>query len=743
MKVLAVVLCLLLSLAVADAAAQVTSTFDFGLEGWLIIGDNAGGWVGVGGNPDGFLNVADLATGAINIASAPPKFLGDWSAMTSTDTLAFDVHFVNTSGGALVAPSWIFRIEGPGGAATGITPGVTPPQGVWSTFKVSLDPADWTIVSGTWGAILADVTALKLYVEYVNGDEEVRVDNVSLSSTPITVFNPCAHSHFNGTGLDDWSFENTGTVSNPGDDGNGLGYLRILDLSSVNSYALSPARFQGDWSTLDNNGCITIDIRVISSSGNNFGATEFIRLTGPGGSAYVSLAPGDVPTAPRMWKTFEFPLSESEWTVDSGTWAGLLAEVLECRIDAEFFDGTETIGIDNFGRMAKSCPPIDVPITVYPSELTLCRTYGLLDPRGLALNPATSTLHALIREEGAANDGLYTVLGPNPGIRAQAYDRPAGLLFSAAGDGFISEDFDGQVFRYSGGISTLWVQDFHSGDDDPFGMTVAPPGFSGPNVNPGDILVCDRGFSGPDQIWAFSPDSTGGERLVVPDPGNVDWWDVTSRSDGTVWVIDEMETDSIFVVHPTGVLTGVPLSSSINGMVSIVHDPGDDLLYVGARGSQSVHSIDPATGDVTLVADGFTNLGRTGLEIGPAARRLWVSDHGYDRVYEICLSWATAAGDEPPRAPSDDLSLRAVPNPFNPTTRIMFVLPVAERVSLDIYDATGRRVRTLVSRQLPAGSHSVAWDGRDERGQQAASGVYFSRLRAGDAQQSVKMLLLK
>jgi hypothetical protein len=54
-------------------------------------------------------------------------------------------------------------------------------------------------------------------------------------------------------------------------------------------------------------------------------------------------------------------------------------------------------------------------------------------------------------------------------------------------------------------------------------------------------------------------------------------------------------------------------------------------------------------------------------------------------------------------------------------------------VTLDVFDVRGRRVRTLVSQALPAGFHPARWDGRTSQGRDAASGVYFLRLRAGGA----------
>ena len=83
------------------------------------------------------------------------------------------------------------------------------------------------------------------------------------------------------------------------------------------------------------------------------------------------------------------------------------------------------------------------------------------------------------------------------------------------------------------------------------------------------------------------------------------------------------------------------------------------------------------------------------------------------------------------------------PNPFNPSTEIRFLLPERERVTLAIYEATGRLVRVLVDEMRDYGWHEVAWDGRDDAGNNVNSGVYFYRLRAGKYAESKKMILLK
>ncbi len=91
------------------------------------------------------------------------------------------------------------------------------------------------------------------------------------------------------------------------------------------------------------------------------------------------------------------------------------------------------------------------------------------------------------------------------------------------------------------------------------------------------------------------------------------------------------------------------------------------------------------------------------------------------------------------------------PNPFNPTTNVEFGLPNAEWVKLVIYDVVGREVKMLVNKRLPAGKHTVQWDGTNDAGEPVASGVYLYRLKitipskgeSREVSQTRKMLLVR
>jgi DNA-binding beta-propeller fold protein YncE len=724
--------------AAAPLGAQVLSTFDTDLDGWRILGDNSALWQSTGGNPAGCLDVNDRAVGDINWASAPYKFLGNWSAFTPADSIFFDIYEVNTSGGAWLAVHHV-RIEGPGGAAWANDVRVVnpPAQGVWIHVRIMMTPEVWTLESGTWLGLLANVTSVRIFAEWVNGAETTWLDNIGISRAPAPLNRDCLENTMD-SGIGDWSFLTAGTVSNPGSGGNGGGFLQIGDATG-NSYALAPAMFLGDWSQYELAGFVTVDLRVLGSSGNNLGSPDFIRISGPGGSAHVALTAEDLTIPAGVWKTFSFPIDFHDWTIDSGAWNDLIANVTECRIDAEYFDNTETIGLDNFGLRMDSCPRIDDLVETFDATYPLCGITSLVGVSVVALNPMDGELYGLLR---ASSGGLFRVTGAQAGVFLATYSNPADLLFAANGDAFISEDYSGNIYRMAwGGASSVWVAGLHSGDDDPYGMTFAPPGFDGANVNPGDILVSDRGYGGADEIWSFSPSVAEGELLVMSDPGEIEFFDLCAGGYDTVYVADALDGDHIRFLRDDGTPGGFILDPPLSSPYSVVYDSLMDVLFVADGSTKSIHRVNPHTGSWTRVADGFNTFNPCCLEIDVLGRRLYVADAGYNRVYEICLETVTAVEETAPRASS--LALRAYPNPFNPSVTLVYTLADASKVRIEIYDAAGRLVRTLLDERREAGSHRAFWNGRDGAGRPAAAGVYFARIDALEKTESRKLVLVR
>jgi len=112
---------------------------------------------------------------------------------------------------------------------------------------------------------------------------------------------------------------------------------------------------------------------------------------------------------------------------------------------------------------------------------------------------------------------------------------------------------------------------------------------------------------------------------------------------------------------------------------------------------------------------------------------------GIDEVDDLLILF-----DNTPRNDPVPIALFANhPNPFNPSTTIPFTLDAERRVTITIFDAAGRRVRTLVDEVLGAGPQDAQWDATDDDGAPVSSGVYFYRMSAGETELSGRMVFIK
>ncbi len=114
----------------------------------------------------------------------------------------------------------------------------------------------------------------------------------------------------------------------------------------------------------------------------------------------------------------------------------------------------------------------------------------------------------------------------------------------------------------------------------------------------------------------------------------------------------------------------------------------------------------------------------------------------YDQPVHLSYTFVTAIDDEL-KIPDTYQLHQNYPNPFNPETNINFALPKQERVRLVIYDILGRPVKTLADGIYAAGVHSLKWNGRNDAGEQAASGAYIYRIVTKSFTGSKKMLYMK
>jgi hypothetical protein len=94
-------------------------------------------------------------------------------------------------------------------------------------------------------------------------------------------------------------------------------------------------------------------------------------------------------------------------------------------------------------------------------------------------------------------------------------------------------------------------------------------------------------------------------------------------------------------------------------------------------------------------------------------------------------------------SPSEFRLSQNYPNPFNPATNITYNLARKTDVTLLIYNTVGQKIATLGEKEQTAGSKTVTWNGTDDNGTLLSSGIYFYQLKAGEFNQTKKMLYLK
>ncbi len=90
-----------------------------------------------------------------------------------------------------------------------------------------------------------------------------------------------------------------------------------------------------------------------------------------------------------------------------------------------------------------------------------------------------------------------------------------------------------------------------------------------------------------------------------------------------------------------------------------------------------------------------------------------------------------------------EIDLACYPNPFNQRTLIDYQVPQSGFVQVAVFNLLGQEVGVLVNGHHTAGRHLITWDGRDERGREVASGLYFCQIRVGTMHRTIKMALLR
>lgn len=262
-----------------------------------------------------------------------------------------------------------------------------------------------------------------------------------------------------------------------------------------------------------------------------------------------------------------------------------------------------------------------------------------------------------------------------------------------------------------------------------------------------DLLVDPTNRGDPGDVWPGSEGRTRFDLDSVPDAR-------TNSGQGTPVVVEEISrSDGVITCRVTA---GDP-APRVRGVnpTRLPRDAGEVTLDL--------------VGEQHLRPRVVVGLVRVATPAIPAHRVEWLDDHVvrasfvlagqtpglYDVVVENPdgqTAVAAAAfevaesptGVEPPARRPDAFALaQNFPNPFNPRTTIRYEVPRPGPLSLQVFDARGRVVRTLIEGTHPAGYFATTWDGTDETGHRVASGLYVYRLTGEGFDAQRKMLLVE
>ena len=247
----------------------------------------------------------------------------------------------------------------------------------------------------------------------------------------------------------------------------------------------------------------------------------------------------------------------------------------------------------------------------------------------------------------------------------------------------------------------------------------------------GDIFLTKFNSDG-ENIWALSIEGMENDAWYSALSMSVDESGAIYITGDHIGAADFNPTNEENILTPSGISDLYIASYSPDGNYNWAMQTGSELDEVG----------------FSLDVDDFGTIYLTGYFYGtcdfdPTEELMNVQSHGNADIFFAKYSQPTNfIHNENKLIPNKMVLLPAYPNPFNPTTTIRFNIPLessaSRLMSLQIFDITGRVVKTLVDDFVQPGAHETQWDASDQ-----ASGVYFVWLESGTVVQTQKIVLVK
>jgi len=192
----------------------------------------------------------------------------------------------------------------------------------------------------------------------------------------------------------------------------------------------------------------------------------------------------------------------------------------------------------------------------------------------------------------------------------------------------------------------------------------------------------------------------------------------------------------------------VDCNYSAGGLLGYLYDSSINDCYWNLETSNQINGVGFGNDDGTFcrTTDEMTYPYAENTYVGWDFEEIWQTDENYEynNGYPYLFASEPVNVNEECIMNNGQWKISNFPNPFNPSTTIQFNLPEAGRVTLDIFNLKGQKVKRIADDSFEKGLHSVVWQGTDHIEKTVASGVYFVRMNVNGKNSSIrKMLLLK